>query len=80
MSLFLDHYINHPHHFSSMGMFDFVLLLAVILLFELWMLIDVLAYHKMPRTHRMWWVVGMFVLHPFVAIAYFFARNNYKRA
>jgi hypothetical protein len=42
------------------------------------MLIDVLAYRKIPTQSRVWWVVGMFVIHPFVALVYLLVRSRYK--
>lgn len=78
-SLFND-YILNPHHFSGPGLALVILALLVVLAFELWMLIDVLTYRKVPKQHKLWWVLGMFVIHPFVAIVYFFVRPAYKRA
>jgi hypothetical protein len=78
MNVHLNSYI-HLHHFNATGLVLLVLVLLAVLAFELWMLIDVLAYRKMPTAHRVWWVVLMFLIHPIVAIVYFFARGNYKK-
>lgn len=56
-----------------------VLGLMLILAFEVWMLVDVLAYRKVPTKSRVGWVVGMFLIHPFVAMAYLLARSRYKK-
>jgi hypothetical protein len=73
-------HITHLHQFSPRCLVLLILGILVILSFELWMLIDVLACRKVPTNQRVWWVVGMFLLHPFVALVYLFARHNYKQA
>jgi hypothetical protein len=53
--------------------------LLLILAFEVWMLVDVLAYRKVPTKSRVAWVIGMFLIHPFVALAYILVRSRYKK-
>jgi hypothetical protein len=43
------------------------------------MLVDVLAYRKVPTKSRVAWVIGMFLIHPFVALAYILVRSRYKK-
>ena len=75
----VDQYVVQPHHFSAPALALVILGLLLILAFELWMLVDALAYRKMPTMSRIWWVLGMFLIHPFVAIVYFFVRGRYKQ-
>jgi hypothetical protein len=76
--LFLDQYLIHPHQFSTPALFLVMLGLWIVLAFEVWMLVDVLALRKVPRNSRIAWVVGMFLIHPFVAMAYLLVRSRYK--
>ena len=58
----------------------FVLFGALLILaFEVWMLIDCIKNKHVPANHKLWWIIGMFLIHPFVAIAYLFARHNYNK-
>lgn len=61
-----------------LGIIVFILLL--ILAFEVWMLIDVITNEKVPTIHKVWWVIGMFLIHPIVAIVYFLvSRSHYNK-
>jgi hypothetical protein len=79
MNDFLYQYVIYPHHFSGPSMALICLSMLLILAFEVWMLVDVLAYRKVPARSRLWWVVGMFLIHPFVAMAYILVRSRYKK-
>jgi len=58
--------------------FVLVALVAVaVLAFEIFMFIHVVRSDKISATAKAWWVVGMFLIHPFVAIAYYF--TDYRR-
>ncbi len=50
-----------------------VFALALILYFEIWMLVDVILR---PVKHKVWWIIGMILLHPIVAIIYFFTARR----
>ncbi|HSW80185.1 MAG TPA: hypothetical protein VLG47_05405 [Candidatus Saccharimonadales bacterium] len=76
---YFEQYLTGTHHYSAQSLELIILGLLIVLAFEIWMLVDVLAYRKMSRSTRMWWVLGMFLIHPLVAMVYLFARNNYKR-
>jgi hypothetical protein len=80
MNDFLDQYVLYPHHFSPASLALLVLVLVAILAFELWMLVDVLTNRKVPVRHKVWWVILMFLIHPFTAIVYFFTRSAYKKS
>lgn len=55
-----------------------IILLALILLFEIWMLVHVVQNEGIPNNTKVLWVVGMFLIHPFVAIGYLL--TDYKKA
>jgi hypothetical protein len=75
---YFEQYAIGPYHYSAPSMALIILGLLLILAFEVWMLIDVLAYRKVPAKSRVWWVIGMFVIHPFVALVYLLMRSRYK--
>lgn len=50
----------------------------VILAFELWMLISAIQNKFITQNAKILWVVGMFILHPFVAIGYYFTDYQKK--
>ena len=54
------------------------LILAAILIFEIWMVVDVIQNDGITSDRKILWVVGMFLLHPIVAIAYFFTDRRKK--
>ena len=68
----------YPPHFDATHLAFVIAAMILILAFEVWMLIDVLAYRKVPAKSRLCWVVGMFIIHPFVALVYLLVRSRYK--
>lgn len=57
-----------------------ILAALIILAFEVWMLVDCIKNEHVPLSQKVWWIVGMFLVHPFVAIAFYFAsRYHYKK-
>lgn len=48
------------------------LVLVIIFAFEIWMLISAITNKKITDTARVLWVVGMVLIHPIVAIIYYF--------
>lgn len=44
--------------------------------FEIWMIVDAALNKKITDKAKAWWVVGMLLIHPFVAIAYFFTDRR----
>ena len=79
VSRYLDQYVMGPYHYSAPAMALIILGMLFILAFELWMLVDVLALRKVPTRSRVCWVVGMFLVHPLVALIYFCVRSRYKK-
>ena len=61
----------------SIGTIILVSLLAVaILIFEVVMFIDVIVNKNITDQARILWIIGMILLHPFVAIAYYFTDHK----
>lgn len=75
---FFYEYCLANHHFSGQALALLILAMLLVLAFELWMLVDVLEFRKVPTKSRVWWVVGMFLIHPLVALVYLLARSRYK--
>ncbi|HVA10969.1 MAG TPA: hypothetical protein VNG32_02260 [Candidatus Dormibacteraeota bacterium] len=50
----------------------------LIFAFEIWMLIAAIQNKFITQNAKVLWVVGMFLLHPFVAIAYYFTDYQKK--
>ncbi len=48
-----------------------IILLLIILAFEIWMFVDVIINKNISDRNKIWWVIGMLLVHPFVAIAYY---------
>ena len=55
-----------------------VIVLAAIVAFEIWMLVDVVQNQNVSSNAKMFWIVGMFLIHPIVAIVYFFTDHQKK--
>jgi hypothetical protein len=55
----------------------FVAILLAILAFEVMMFIHAIRNRRLTSSSRALWIVGMLLIHPFVAIAYYFAE--YRR-
>lgn len=55
----------------------FLILLIAILTFEVAMFISVLRNKAIAENTRILWIIGMLLIHPFVAIVYYF--TDYKQ-
>lgn len=55
-----------------------ILILVVILVaaFELWMLVDVALNKNIDDKTKAWWIIGMILVHPFVALVYLFTDRR----
>ena len=49
-----------------------IILALIILAFEVWMFVNVFKNHQITDNARILWLIGMLLIHPFVAIAYYF--------
>lgn len=54
-----------------------LLLILAILIFELVMLINVIGNNYISGSTKLLWILGMLLIHPFIAIAYYF--TDYKK-
>ncbi len=64
--------LGYHNYFQDHGWTGVIILLTILLLvFEIWMIVDVFNNRNVTKSHKIWWIVGMFILHPFVAIIYF---------
>jgi hypothetical protein len=68
----------YNHHTWHLGAWlPIIIIVAVlILVFEVWMIVDAAINKKLSDKAKAWWIVGMLIIHPFVAIAYFFTDHR----
>lgn len=68
----------HAHHVWHLGAWLPVLVVvaALIFAFEVWMIVDAALNKKISDKAKAWWIIGMLVVHPFVAVAYFFTDRR----
>jgi hypothetical protein len=55
------------------------LVVLAILAFEIWILIDVIQNKVISNESRILWIIGMLLLHPIVAIVYYFTDHQKTR-
>jgi hypothetical protein len=55
------------------------ILIVAILVFEIAMLVSAIGNKHIDGSTKTLWIVGMFLIHPFVAIAYYFTDYNKTR-
>jgi hypothetical protein len=53
-----------------------VAVVGAILWFEIVMFLDVIRNKKISDNEKILWVLGMFLLHPFIAIVYYFVAHS----
>lgn len=72
--------LNYSHF--AIGLTVLILIAAVlvllILVFEIWMLVDLIKNNNLTTETKLLWALGMLLLHPFVAIAYYFLARSGK--
>jgi uncharacterized membrane protein (DUF485 family) len=72
--------VNYSHF--AIGLTVLILVAAVLILmvlaFEIWMLVDLIKNDKITIETKVLWVVGMLLVHPIVAIVYFFVARSKK--
>lgn len=68
----------HAHHMLHLGAWLPLIILVALLIavFEVWMIVDAALNKKISDKAKTWWIIGMVVIHPFVAIAYFFTDHR----
>ena len=68
--------MGYHHYFANHAWVGWIIVVTLLLLaFEIWMLVDVITSKKVKTNQKIWWVVGMFLIHPFVAIIYYFVSR-----
>lgn len=53
-----------------------IVLIILLLWFEVAMFLDVLKNRKLSDNEKLLWVIGMFLLHPIIAIVYYFTAHS----
>jgi hypothetical protein len=73
----------YRHHILHLGAgVSIILVIAIsifailIFAFEIWMIIDAATNKEITDKAKAWWIIGMLIIHPFVAIAYFFTGHR----
>jgi hypothetical protein len=62
---------------AAVGAVLFLVALAIaVLVFEVVMFIDVIRNPAISDERKLLWAIGMFLFHPFVAIAYYFTDHK----
>jgi tetrahydromethanopterin S-methyltransferase subunit C len=69
-------YRHHVWHHIGAWLPLIIIVVALVAAFEIWMIIDAALNKKLSDKAKAWWVAGMFIIHPFVAIAYFFTGHR----
>lgn len=58
-----------------------IIIIAVLLLaFEIWMIVDAALNKKISDKAKTWWIIGMVLIHPIVAIVYFFTDRRKQKS
>ena len=55
-----------------------IIVALVVLVFEIYMLINAIQNTRISQNAKVLWIVGMLLIHPIVVIAYYF--TDYKKA
>jgi hypothetical protein len=68
----------YSHHSWHLGIWLPILIVVAIAIFvfEIWMIVDAAINKKISDKAKIWWIVGMLIIHPFIAIAYFFTDRR----
>jgi len=53
-----------------------IVVALLIVAFEIWMIVDAAINKKISDKAKAWWIIGMIIIHPFVAVAYFFTDHR----
>ncbi len=68
----------YTHHAWHLGAWLPLIIIVALLIavFEVWMIVDAAINKKLTDKAKAWWIIGMILIHPFVAIAYFFTDRR----
>jgi cytochrome c oxidase assembly factor CtaG len=75
----MGNYLANSNHLFGGSLVLTMLIVTVILLilvFELAMFVDVLRNDGMNSNRKIAWCIGMLLLHPFVAIVYYYTDRK----
>jgi hypothetical protein len=66
------------HHTWHLGAWLPIIIVVALLIaaFEIWMIVDAALNKRISDKAKVWWIIGMVIVHPFVAIAYFFTDHR----
>ncbi len=67
---------NHPAWHLGAWLPVIIVVALLIGAFEVWMIVDAAINKKLSDKAKAWWIVGMILIHPFVAIVYFFTDRR----
>lgn len=67
---------GHPVWHHGAWLMIIILLVVLFLAFEIWMIVDAITNKKISDTAKIWWIIGMLIIHPIVAIIYFFTDHR----
>ena len=65
--------------FAGLMMPILVLIGLAILAFEIWMLVDLIRNPELSDERKILWAVGMILIHPIIAIVYYFTDRKPKK-
>jgi hypothetical protein len=70
------------HHILHLGIWlpTFLIIAILFFVFEIWMIVDAAINKEITDKAKAWWIIGMLIIHPFVAIAYFFTDHRKRQA
>lgn len=57
----------------------FIILAVIVFAFEVWMFVDAIKNPKISDTKKLVWCIGMLLIHPFVAVIYYFTDHKANR-
>jgi hypothetical protein len=68
----------HRQHILHLGAWLPIIIVIAILIFafEIWMIVDAAINKVITDKAKTWWIIGMLIIHPFVAIVYFFTDHR----
>jgi hypothetical protein len=53
-----------------------LVILGLVLWFEIAMFLDAIRNKRLSENEKILWVIGMLLLHPFIAIVYYFTAHS----
>jgi len=69
--------MNAQHTLHLGAWLPIIIVVALLIAaFEVWMIVNAALNKKISDKAKTWWIIGMVIVHPFVAIAYFFTDHR----